>query len=137
MTGPTLDPALPQAPSADSRIVTGLARGFVGRCPNCGQGKLYRAYLKVQTCPACGHDNAQYPADDAGPYFTIILMGHLVIAPLLFLPFIWQAPTAVVAGVLLPAVGAITLVLLPRVKGAIIGLHWALKCKGDPGSDPL
>jgi uncharacterized protein (DUF983 family) len=131
------DPVDAPGRAAQSRIVRGMARGLLGRCPNCGQGKLYRAYLKVQPCPACGHDNTQYPADDAGPYFTIILMGHLVVAPLLIFPLIWNAPTPVILGVLLPAVGAITLVMLPRVKGAIIGLHWALRCKGDPSVEPL
>ena len=120
-----------------SRIFEGMARGLAFRCPNCGRGKLYRAYLKVQPCPACGHDNAQYPADDAGPYFTIILMGHLVVAPLLIFPFIWRAPTALVLATILPAVAVLTLLLLPRVKGAIIGLHWALRCRGDPSHEPL
>ncbi|HUO23037.1 MAG TPA: DUF983 domain-containing protein [Caulobacteraceae bacterium] len=125
------------APSADGRIWRGMTRGVAGRCPNCGQGKLYRAYLKVQPCPACGHENPQYPADDAGPYFTILLIGHLVIAPLLVFSFIWKAPTAWVLAITLPSVAILTLLALPRVKGAIIGLHWALKCKGDPSREPL
>jgi uncharacterized protein (DUF983 family) len=111
----------------------GLLRGFAERCPNCGQGKLYCAYLKVQACKVCGHDNRVYPADDAPPYFTILLVGHLVIGPLLFFPFIWQAPTALVLATTLPAVAILTLVLLPRVKGAVIGVHWAL---GHRGREP-
>jgi uncharacterized protein (DUF983 family) len=108
----------------------GLGRGFAQRCPDCGQGKLYGAYLKVKACTVCGHDNAVYPVDDAPPYFTILLVGHLVIAPLLFFPFIWQAPTALVLATTLPAVAILTLLLLPRVKGAVIGVHWALGHKG-------
>ena len=113
-------------------MLLGMRRGFVGHCPNCGEGRLYRRYLKVQDCPVCGNANSRYPADDAPPYFTILIVGHLVIAPLLCFPFIWQAPTAFVLGSTLPAIGALTLLLLPRVKGAVVGVHWALACRGDP-----
>ena len=114
-------------------VFTGLTRGFTGRCPNCGQGKLLHRYLKVVSpCSACGHDNAQYPSDDAPPYFTILIIGHLVIAPLLLFPVIWDQPALVVVSVLLPAVLALTLLLLPRVKGGVIGVQWAIRhIEGD------
>jgi len=118
--------------SSPRAMSLGMRRGFLGRCPNCGQGKLFRAYLKVKACDACGHDNTAYPADDAPPYFTILIVGHVVIAPLLCFPFIWQAPTALVLGTTLPLIGVLTLLLLPRVKGAVVGAHWALACRGDP-----
>ena len=119
-----------ESPARSRPILAGMSRGAAGRCPNCGRGGLWRAYLKVRACEACGHDNARYPADDAPPYFTILIVGHLVIAPLLCLPFIWQAPTVLVVGSTLPAVAVLTLLLLPRVKGAVIGLQWAIR-EGD------
>ena len=113
---------------AQSNLLTGLKRGILGRCPNCGQGPLLRAYLKVvPTCPVCAHDNSQYPADDAPPYFTILIVGHLVVAPALCFSFIWTWPAAWVLAVTLPAIMAATLLLLPRVKGAVIGAQWAIK----------
>ena len=121
-----------QTPSPAPSVWLGMKRGLAGRCPNCGQGHLYRAYLKVRACEVCGHDNAQYPADDAPPYFTILIVGHLVIAPLLCFPFIWQAPTALVLGATLPAIGVLTLLLLPRVKGAVVGVPWALGQRERP-----
>lgn len=109
------------------KLITGLVRGFSERCPECGEGQLFRRYLKVELpCSACGHDNAQYPSDDAPPYFTILIIGHLVIAPLLFFPFIWTWPVGWVIGTTLPAIAILTLVLLPRVKGAVIGAQWAI-----------
>ena len=111
----------------------GVKRGVLGRCPNCGDGPLFRAYLKVQaTCPACGHDNAQYPADDAPAYLTILIVGHLVVAPLLAFSFILTWPIWLVVGTTLPALAILVLVLLPRIKGAVIGFHWAQGVKGDP-----
>lgn len=113
-------------------MMLGMRRGVAHHCPNCGSGKLYRAYLKVRACDVCGHDNAAYPADDAPPYFTILIVGHLIIAPLLIFPFIWQAPTALVLATTLPAIAIATLLILPRVKGAVVGAHWALKHKEPP-----
>jgi uncharacterized protein (DUF983 family) len=109
-------------------LLTGLWRGVKGRCPNCGQGGLFRKYLKVQTiCETCGHDNGQYPADDAPAYFTILLVGHVIVAPMLIFKFILVWPVAWVLGLTLPALAVASLVVLPRVKGAVIGVQWALK----------
>jgi uncharacterized protein (DUF983 family) len=106
----------------------GLTRGLSRRCPNCGAGRLFSGYLTIEDrCAACGHDNGQYPADDAPPYFTIFLVGHLVVAPLLALAMIWRASTLLLLAALVPLVGAVTLAMLPYVKGAVIGAQWALR----------
>jgi uncharacterized protein (DUF983 family) len=112
---------------AQSNLFTGLVRGFAEHCPNCGKGKLFRAYLKVTpNCPVCGHDNGQYPSDDAPPYFTILIVGHLIVAPALCFSFIWTWPIAWVLAATLPAILIATLLLLPRVKGAVVGAQWAI-----------
>lgn len=111
-----------------SQVWTGMKRGLKQRCPNCGEGKLFTRYLKVApTCEACGHDNGQYPADDAPPYFTILIVGHLVVAPLLVFPFIWQWPAHLVLLATLPALVVLSLITLPLVKGAVVGLQWAVR----------
>ncbi len=106
-----------------------LTRGFKGRCPHCGEGRIFYRYLKVSAfCPCCSHDLDRYPADDGPAYFTILLVGHLVIVPtlILFAPLIWKSPAWMVVPALLIPVGLITLAALPRVKGAVIGVHYAL-----------
>jgi uncharacterized protein (DUF983 family) len=116
-------------------LARSLWRGFLGKCPDCGQGAIFHRYLKVSpACPVCRHDLDQYPSDDGPAYFTILLTGHLVVAPLLLFPFIWQAPVAlVVPGVLIPLT-LFTLLFLPRVKGAVIGLLYALSVKRQDGA---
>jgi uncharacterized protein (DUF983 family) len=101
-------------------------RGLRGACPNCGEGRLFYRYLKVSPeCAACGHDLDRYPADDGPAYFTILLVGHLVIGPLLFFPWVWQAsPAITVPAILIPLTG-LTLALLPRVKGGVVGALYA------------
>ena len=103
----------------------GLRRGLAEHCPNCGQGKLYRKYLKVEAvCSVCGHDLAHYPADDGPAYFTILIVGHLVVAPLLIFPFIWKSSPAIVLPLTLIPLLILTMLLLPRIKGAFIGALW-------------
>ncbi len=117
-----------------SELKTGVVRGLRLRCPNCGEGRLFRAYLKVEaTCAACGNDNGRYPADDGPAYITILLVGHLVIAPVLLIPAVWERPPALVLGILLPLLTAIILAALPVVKGGFIGLLWAQRRdRGEP-----
>ena len=106
----------------------GFKRGLLGRCPNCGEGHLFSGYLKVQPrCEACGHENGQYRADDGPAYFTILLVGHLVVAPLLCFSFIWTWPPAAVVAVTFSLIVGATLTLLPLVKGAFIGVQWATR----------
>ena len=109
----------------------GLRRGLMGRCPNCGEGRLFAGYLAVEPrCEACGHALDQYRADDGPAYFTILIVGHLIIAPLLCFSFVWRANPWLVMGLTLPAILAATLLLLPRVKGAFIGGQWASGAAG-------
>ena len=59
---------------------TYLMRGFTGRCPNCGEGHLFRAFLKVADhCEKCGEPFRYHRADDFPAYLVIILLGHIVV----------------------------------------------------------
>lgn len=108
--------------------MTGLSRGLKHRCPNCGEGKLYKGYLKVQpTCAACGHDLSAYRADDGPAYFTILLIGHLLIAPLLLFPVVWEASPWIVVPASLTMLTTVVLTTLPRIKGAFIGGLWSIR----------
>lgn len=113
-------------------LALGIKRGLAHHCPNCGEGELYARYLKVNpTCAACGHDLSQYRADDGPAYFTILLIGHLVVAPLFFFPFMWELSPWIVLPVSLIGLTALVLAMLPRAKGAVVGLLWANRVKAD------
>ena len=109
-------------------FLTVFTRGLTGRCPHCGEGRLFRAYLKVSpSCPSCAHDLDQYPADDGPAYFTILLTGHLIVAPMLLFPIIWEGNPWIVAPVTLSILLAVVLTALPVVKGAFIGTLYHLR----------
>lgn len=114
-----------------------LWRGAGQKCPACGHGGLFARFLKVsQACKACGEELYHHRADDAPPYFTIFIVGHLIVPPLMWLetavtPAIW-----VQMAIWLPLAIILTLLLLPMVKGAIVALQWANRMHGfDPASD--
>lgn len=108
-----------------------IGRGLAHRCPSCGQGRLFGRYLKIEpTCAKCGHALSQYPADDGPAYLTILLIGHLVVAPMLFFPIVWRSPPQYSLPIILSALTVVTLLLLPRVKGGWVGLMYALQVTG-------
>jgi uncharacterized protein (DUF983 family) len=104
-----------------------VSRGLAGRCPACGRGRLFWKYLKVcGRCEACDEDLARYPADDGPAYLTILLTGHLIVAPLLFFPIVWKANPVYSVPLLLGGLAVVTLTVLPRIKGGWVGLMYAL-----------
>ena len=55
-------------------------RGFRGRCPACGEGRMFRAFLKVaDQCPRCGEELHHHRADDFPAYLVIVIVGHILV----------------------------------------------------------
>jgi uncharacterized protein (DUF983 family) len=107
---------------------TGVRRGLARRCPQCGEGRLFQGYLKVRPiCEVCGHDNGACRADDGPAYFTILIVGHLLITPLAAFPIIWTWNPLITAAVAVPVTAVAALGLLAYVKGAFIGVQWATR----------
>ena len=108
------------------------------RCPNCGEGRLFRAYLKVvDSCPVCAEDLHDQRADDAPPYITMLIVGHIVVAGALAAEDAWPNSSiwlGAIVWLLLTCV--LSLLLLPRVKGALVGYQWALRMHGFGDSEP-
>ena len=108
-----------------------LRRGWARRCPSCGSGPLLRGYLKVrENCPVCGEDLHHQRADDGPAYLTILIVGHLL-APLLMVVFVKYRPEPITLMTIF-SIGtvALSLYLLPRLKGAMIGMQWAKRMHG-------
>ncbi|MGH6818802.1 MAG: DUF983 domain-containing protein [Methylovirgula sp.] len=131
--GTSLQVGTVEAPICPKRDVWQASRrGFGGRCPCCGKGAMFRRYLKVNDrCASCGTELLHHRADDAPPYFTILVVGHILGAlmlsveefapnlPLLTQILIWPTLASILC-----------LALLPAFKGALIGYQWALRMHG-------
>ena len=102
------------------------------------QGRHVSArYLKVaDQCPSCGEELHHHRADDAPPYFTIVIVGHVVVSLALAVEMAYRPPLWLHAALWLPLTVMLALVLLPPIKGALVGLQWALLMHGfDPDAE--
>ena len=118
---PDRTPVLPAWPIPP--LATAMWRGARGLCPACGKTHAFAGYLKVvPVCTNCTAPLGEYRADDAPPYFTIFIVGHLL-APIIFAvettyhPALWLQ-----AAIWLPVCLIACLALLRPVKGATLGL---------------
>ena len=111
---------------------TAICRGALGRCPRCGQGRLLHRYLKmVDRCSVCGEPFGHYRTDDAAPWLTTLVVGHITVPIILICEMNFQLPLALALAIYLPLILGLTLFLLPRCKGIMAAILWAMKAEGS------
>ena len=108
-------------------------RGILGRCPCCGKGKLFQRFHKqVDACLDCGEKFAGLRADDAAPWATIILVGH-VFLPMVFLVDLTRFMPLWAELTLWSAIlTLLSVAVLPRAKGMMLGVLWQTRATGEP-----
>lgn len=112
-------------------LMQSLWCGFRKLCPQCAQAKLFASFLKVKAnCTACGEQLHHHRADDAPPYFTILIVGHIVLPTAMHTESTWHPSTLMHLSIWIPAILLLTFFLLPRIKGTIVALQWALRMHG-------
>jgi uncharacterized protein (DUF983 family) len=112
-----------------------MRRGLFCRCPNCGEGRLFRAFLKpVDSCEACGETLHHQRADDLPPYIVITIVGHVVVGGILLAEKYANWSIALHLWVWLPLTVLLSLALMQPAKGAVIGLQWAMRMHGFGGA---
>lgn len=109
-----------------------IGRGLRRRCPQCGEGRLFSGYLKVNDhCSRCNESYGQIRADDMPPYLTILLVGHLIVPMVLIVYQNYKWSTWVSMLVWPTLTLALTLILLPLIKGGTVAAMWSLRLRGD------
>ena len=121
-------------PLEDRNTGQAVWRGTLCRCPHCGQGKMFSAYLKVaDQCDACGEQLNLHRADDFPPYIAIMIVGHLLVGIMLHMEMVWHVNPLTYLYTLVPLAVILPLAMLPSIKGAIVGFQWARYMHGfDP-----
>ena len=110
---------------------TALLRGCRRKCPRCGKGAMFRGYLTItDTCSTCALPFEPLRADDAPAYFTIFIVGHIVVTGLLMLESYVHPPTWVQLAIWLPATIIMSLALLPYLKGAVMAVIYCSQQSG-------
>lgn len=108
----------------------GLTRGLRRACPRCGRGRLFLGYVQMQqSCKDCGLVFEPYRADDAPAYFTIFAVGHIVVPAMLLVEQTLHPAEWVHMALWVPSTLVLTAALLPRIKGAVVGVQWGLNVR--------
>jgi uncharacterized protein (DUF983 family) len=112
--------------ASSSHSVSALAtfwRGFRRLCPRCGEGRMFAGYLSVrEACDVCKMAFEPLRSDDAPPYFTLFIVGHLVISLYLLLWPYMPLPDWVHALIWCGLTLVLSLVLLPFIKGGVMAV---------------
>lgn len=114
-----------------------LLRGTLLKCPACGEGALFGSYLKVNDqCSHCGEALHHHRADDAPAYFTIVIIGHVIVSLVLAVEMAYRPPLWLHAALWLPLTIVMALAALAPIKGLLVSLQWALLMHGfDPNHE--
>ncbi len=104
-------------------MLTAIGRGLLGRCPNCGKSHLFNGFLRVVAeCSHCGAPLGLARADDAPPYITILITGHIIVPLLYMVDRMSEPPIWIMSAIFLPLTFFVALGLLRPVKGGTVGL---------------
>lgn len=115
----------------DRPLLQSVLRGWARRCPHCNAAPLFSGYLQVRDhCENCGEAFHHHRADDLPSWAAILIVGHLLASAILTVEQLFRPPYWVHATVW-PVLGvALCLLLLPRLKGAVVGMQWANRMHG-------
>src|SRR3954469_11800814 len=112
--------------AAGRNVGLSLWKGARGRCPRCGRGRLFCAFLKVYDhCSVCRLDFTGHRADDLPAYLVIVIVGYVLVPVILWIEADYAPSLACQLGVYLPIAALASTALLQPVKGAVVALQWA------------
>lgn len=108
-----------------------IRHGLTGRCPACGEGKLFARFLKpAPTCAQCGEALAGHQADDFPAYIVIILLGHILVPTMIEVNYLFSIPLGWQAAIWPTLTAILALAMIQPVKGGVIAYQWARRMHG-------
>ena len=124
-----------RSPGNDRPLARAMWTGFLGHCPHCEKGRLFPRFLKVaDACEACGEQFHHHRADDLPAYLVIFIVGHIVVGGFMGVEKLIDLTTWQHLAIWVPVTLAMTIGLLQPVKGAVVGLQWAMRMHGFSGT---
>jgi uncharacterized protein (DUF983 family) len=131
---PGLDPGMTkpvmETKKVDGPAVSPVVAGLRGRCPRCGEGRLFDGYLALAPrCERCGLDYSFAEAGDGPAAFVILIAGFVVVMAALVTEVVWRPPYWLHAAIWLPMIVVLSLVLLRLMKGVLITLQYHHKAE--------
>ncbi len=108
------------------RVWPALLNGLRCRCPKCGEGKLFPAFIEqVEACAKCGEPLGRYNVGLLLPFVVIMIVAHVLIGVMLSMEVGAKNNAGTYLAVMVPLSVIIPLVVIRSVKGALIGILWA------------
>lgn len=105
--------------------VSPYAAGLGGKCPRCGQGKLFEGFLGLrQSCDYCGLDYAKADAGDGPAVFVIFIVGFLGVIAAIVARYVFYAPIPVAFAISAVISIGLILGLLRPLKATLIALQF-------------
>ncbi|WP_249327655.1 DUF983 domain-containing protein [Devosia litorisediminis] len=102
-----------------------ITAGLLRRCPRCGEGKLFKGYLKVApSCTVCGLDLSFADSGDGPAIFVIFLVAPIVILLALVVGAVFNPAPYVHLMLWIPTTIVLSLALLPPFKGVLVALQF-------------
>lgn len=104
--------------------------GLAGRCPRCGEGRLFSGFLALQkSCSRCGLDYEFADSGDGPAVFVMMIVGFIIVGLVLAVELAYQPPIWVHLVVWLPLTAIIAAAILRPLKGLMIGLQYKHKAE--------
>lgn len=101
-----------------------------GRCPCCGEGKLYDGFLKIaDQCDQCGLDYGFADSGDGPAVFVIMIVGFIATGGVLYTEFTYEPPLWLLIGLWGPLTIILCLLFLYWLKGALIAQQYLTKAE--------
>lgn len=105
-----------------------IAAGLKGRCPRCGEGRLFSGMLTVgKRCGVCGLDYSFADAGDGPAVFVILIIGFVVVGLALWLEVNFGPPLWLHLVLWIPLTVVLSLAALRLTKGVLITLQYRNK----------
>lgn len=107
-----------------------MQTGWRGRCPRCGQGRLFRGYITpVERCANCGLEMKFADSGDGPAVFIIMIVGFVIVGMALAVEFAYSPPIWLHMLLWLPLTVGLALGLLRPLKGLMIAQQYKHSAK--------
>jgi uncharacterized protein (DUF983 family) len=108
--------------------VSPISAGLKCRCPNCGEGRLYRGFLKFKDrCEACGADLTIADTGDGASFFVMFVALIFIAPTAMFLELALSPPRWVHMVIWPPVIVIFCMMLLRPFKATLFALQWKHK----------
>ncbi|MCF6370023.1 DUF983 domain-containing protein [Rhizobium halophilum] len=123
-------------PEAERPLLRSIGRGMRSKCPSCGEGKLFRAFLKpVDTCAVCSQEIHHHRADDLPAYLVIFIVGHVLMTGYMLADNFYPISPWAHLAIWVPLAVLAALLTIQPIKGAVISIQWAYRMHGFGGDE--